>query len=73
MPQGTHGGGFRSKAQWRWAFATKKPFAHRWAHATEGGPRKRFRRLPGHVRKQLIEAARAQAALDAMDSRARDR
>jgi len=26
---------FDSKAQWRWAFATKKPWARRWAEATE--------------------------------------
>jgi hypothetical protein len=25
---------FMSKAQWRWAFATKKTFARRWAHST---------------------------------------
>lgn len=26
---------FASKAQWRWAFATHKRFARRWAHATQ--------------------------------------
>lgn len=25
---------FRSKAQWRWAFATRKTWARRWAHET---------------------------------------
>jgi len=38
--------GFRSKKQWRWAFATKQPFARRWAHETPGGPKVRYRRLP---------------------------
>jgi hypothetical protein len=38
--------GFTSKAQWRWAFATKKPWARRKARETEGGPKTRFRRLP---------------------------
>jgi hypothetical protein len=41
--------GFRSKAQWRWAFATKKSFARRWAHETPGGPKVRYRRLPRRV------------------------
>lgn len=44
MPGGTHR--FYSKAQWRWAFATKKTWAHRHAHATPGGKIIRFRRLP---------------------------
>ena len=39
-------GGFRSKAQWRWAFATRKPWARKAAHKTKGGPRARYRRLP---------------------------
>lgn len=43
---------FRSRAQWRWAFATKKSFARRWAHKTPGGPKVRYRRLPGHVRRR---------------------
>lgn len=50
-----HRGGkppFRSRAQWRWAFATKQPFARRWAHKTPGGKIVRFRRLPGHVRRR---------------------
>ena len=41
---------FRSKRQWRWAFATDQPFAHRWAHETPGGPKKRYRQLPAKVR-----------------------
>lgn len=38
---------FKSRAQWRWAFATHQTFARRWAHKTAGGPVVRFRRLPG--------------------------
>jgi len=38
--------GFKSKAQWRWAFATHRRWARRWAHKTPGGPVVRFRRLP---------------------------
>ncbi|WKW84795.1 hypothetical protein SEA_JAMZY_4 [Gordonia phage Jamzy] len=34
--------GFASKAQWRWAFATKKSWARKHAHQTRGG----YRRLP---------------------------
>lgn len=26
---------FASQAQWRWAYATHKKFARRWAHATQ--------------------------------------
>jgi hypothetical protein len=37
---------FTSKAQWRWAFATKKPWARRHARRTPGGPKVRYRRLP---------------------------
>jgi hypothetical protein len=39
-------GGFRSKAQWRWAFATHKSWARKKAHKTPGGPKARYRRLP---------------------------
>lgn len=49
MPVGKSGrgeGGFRSKAQWRWAFATKKSWARKKAHKTKGGPKARYRRLP---------------------------
>lgn len=38
--------GFRSKAQWRWAFATKQSWARKKAHETPGGPKVRYRRLP---------------------------
>jgi hypothetical protein len=46
--KGSHG--FASKAQWRWAFATKKKWAHRKAHETPGGPVVRYRRLPARKR-----------------------
>jgi hypothetical protein len=38
--------GFRSKKQWRWAFANHKSFAHKKAHETPGGKKVRYRRLP---------------------------
>lgn len=38
--------GFKSKKQWKWAFASKKPWAHEKAHKTKGGPKVRYRRLP---------------------------
>lgn len=44
-----HGGGYRgfkSKAQWRWAWATHKSWARKKAHETAGGPKARYRRLP---------------------------
>jgi hypothetical protein len=58
MARKGHKGGtppFRSKAQWRWAFATKKTWAHKWAHKTPGGPKIRFRRLPDrkHLRHKI--------------------
>lgn len=31
---------FQSKAQWRWAFANKMPFARKWAHQTTGTQKK---------------------------------
>jgi len=37
---------FYSKAQWRWAFANHKSWAHKSAHHTKGGPKVRYRRLP---------------------------
>lgn len=45
---GKRGGykGFKSKAQWRWAWATKKPWARKKSHETKGGPKVRYRRLP---------------------------
>jgi len=39
-------GGFKSKAQWRFAFATHKPWAREAAHKTAGGPKVRYKRLP---------------------------
>lgn len=38
--------GFKSKKQWRWAFATKQPWARKKAHETKGGKKTRYRRLP---------------------------
>lgn len=38
--------GFKSKKQWRWAFASKQPWAHEKAHRTKGGKKVRYRRLP---------------------------
>jgi hypothetical protein len=35
-----------SKAQWRFLFARKIPFARRWAHNTPGPKKVRYRRLP---------------------------
>jgi hypothetical protein len=44
-------GRMRSKAQWRFLFATKKPFARRWAHNTPGGKKVRYRKLPKKKRR----------------------
>lgn len=40
---------FVSRAQWRWAFATHRRFARRWAHSTPS-----YKALPvrKHVRKR---------------------
>jgi hypothetical protein len=44
--------GFKSRAQWRMFFARARinpkwrKWAHEKAHATKGGPRVRYRRLP---------------------------
>lgn len=37
-----------SKAQWRWMYATHKPFAHKWAEqvVAERGPKTGYRSLP---------------------------
>lgn len=37
-----------SKAQWRFLFATNKPFAHKWADqvVAERGPKTGYRSLP---------------------------
>lgn len=47
-------GGFKSKAQWRWAFATHKTWARKKAHKTPGGKGIRYRRLPArkHARRK---------------------
>jgi len=42
-------GPMHSQAQWRFLFATKKPFAHKWAHETQaerGGPKVAYHTLP---------------------------
>lgn len=41
-------GPMHSKAQWRYLFAAKKPFAHRWAEkvVAERGPKTGYRSLP---------------------------
>lgn len=52
----------RSRSRWRWAFGTGQSFAERWARATPGGKIKRFRKLPGHVKKKeslLLRALKA--------------
>jgi hypothetical protein len=38
--------GFKSKKQWRWAHANKKPWASKKSRETAGGPVTRYRRLP---------------------------
>jgi hypothetical protein len=38
--------GFKSKKQWRWAWASHQPWADQKSHRTAGGPRIRYRRLP---------------------------
>jgi hypothetical protein len=38
--------GFASRAQWRFAFATHKPWADKRAEASKGGPKVRYRVLP---------------------------
>jgi hypothetical protein len=56
-----HRGGkppIRSKSQWRFLFASKKTFAHRWAHMTPGGPKIRYRRLPTRKSAPGLRSAR---------------
>ncbi|GAA3957942.1 hypothetical protein GCM10023085_45550 [Actinomadura viridis] len=48
--------GFVSRKQWRWAFATKQPWARRKARETPGPRKVRYRRLP--VRKGTRKAGR---------------
>ena len=45
---------FASQRQWRWAFATGKPFADRWARETPGGKGKRYRRLRARAKAKRI-------------------
>lgn len=61
---GSRGGGHRaspgpmhSKAQWRFLFATKKPFAHKWADqiVAERGKKTGYRTLPD---KKTVSARR---------------
>lgn len=47
MP-GSHA--FASKKQWRWAFATRQPWARKHAHETPGGKKVRYQRLPTRKR-----------------------
>lgn len=42
----------RSKAQWRYLFASGKSFARKWAHHTPGGKGKRYKKLPARKRKK---------------------
>jgi hypothetical protein len=49
---------FMSKKQWRWAFATKKTWARRHAHATPGGKKVRYRRLPTRKSAPGLRSAR---------------
>lgn len=50
MPRARKNGGgykgFKSKKQWRWAFASRKTWARKKAHETSGGKKVRYRRLP---------------------------
>ncbi|WIC88869.1 hypothetical protein SEA_ONIONKNIGHT_7 [Streptomyces phage OnionKnight] len=41
-------GRFRSRAQWRWAFANRMPWARKWAHRNERA--KPYRSLPRRAR-----------------------
>ena len=56
--------GFTSKAQWRMFFARGRTspkwrkWAHEKAHATKGGPKVRYRRLPARKRGPTARTAR---------------
>jgi hypothetical protein len=41
--------GFVSRAQWRWAWATRQRFARKWSHRTPGPKKVRYRRLPART------------------------
>jgi hypothetical protein len=48
IPMPGNRGKVRSQAQWRWMWATKKPFARRWSNARKRtyGKKTDFRTLP---------------------------
>jgi hypothetical protein len=56
--------GFKSRAQWRFFFAKGRTdprfrkWAHEKAHATKGGPRVRYRRLPARKGAPTARTAR---------------
>jgi hypothetical protein len=52
---------FSSRAQWRWAFATHKPWAHRWAETNETSGVRGYHAIAR--RKRPPSAARALRAL----------
>lgn len=52
---------FASRAQWRWAFATHKPWARRWAETNETSVAQGYRAIP--PRKRAPSAGRALRAL----------
>lgn len=43
--RGTYAG-YKSRKQWRWAFASGQSWAKEKAHKTKGGKKVRYRRLP---------------------------
>ena len=43
---------FRSKRQWRWAFANKKKFARRWARNTKKSRKGGYSSLPAKKRRK---------------------
>lgn len=56
---------FQSQAQARWAFATRQPWARRWAHESPGGKKRWFRRLPYKKQKAYTLDDLEQVALKA--------
>lgn len=57
---------FRSKKQWRWAFANKKSFARRWARETPGAKGARYRALPTKKKEAQLNPLCNQALADAI-------
>lgn len=49
---------FKSKAQWRWAFATHKSWARRWAHSTPS-----YHALPRNKAGNVSASRKIRAAL----------